>query len=640
MATRNVYLKQIPWEEALHKLQQKLHEDNYYEKNVTEKVAVSAAAGRITADAVYGKISSPHYRAAAMDGIAVSSSDTFGASETSPISLEANTQFVEIDTGDPLPDDKDAVIKIEDVHLTEDGKAEITAAAVPWQNVRPIGEDIVATEMLLPAYHKIRPYDVGVLLAGGITEVEVRKLPSVAILPTGTELVEPGDELVPGSIIEYNSRVMAAMVSEWGGASKRLPKTRDDYNELKLKIEEAVKWCDILVINAGSSAGREDYTASLIRELGELLVHGVAIKPGKPVALGVINGKPVIGIPGFPVSAALTFELFVKPLIYSFLNQPLPRREKVMCTLSRRIYSSLGSEEFVRVTVGEVGEKFVAAPLGRGAGVIMSLARAHGILRVPRLSEGFEAGEEVRVELLRPLEEVKNALHIVGSHDLSLDVLNDWMHRLFTGYEVSSAHVGSLGGLMALKRGEAHAAGVHLLDPETGEYNVSYVKKYLPGKRVKLVNLVYREQGFLVQKGNPLSIQSIDDLTRPEVTYINRQKGAGTRILLDYLLKKKGISPREITGYNREEFTHLNVGIAVKSGSASCGMGIKTAADALDLDFIPIAKERYDICIPEELFGTEKIERLLRIINNPGFKSELEKMGYDTSCLGEVIECD
>ncbi len=640
VSDRNIYLQQVPQEEALQILQDKLNDCQFYSKIDTEKVCAENSLNRVTANAIYGKISSPHYIAASMDGIAVDSSDTYGASESNPIFLEMEKQAVEIDTGDILPGDKDSVIKIEDVNLTDDNKAEIISASVPWKNVRPIGEDIVATEMLFPSNHKIRPCDIGAILAGGITEIEVHKLPKVAVLPTGTELVDPGENLNPGDIIEYNSRVMAAMVNEWGGVPVKLPKTIDDYEKLKKEVQNALVDNDILIINAGSSAGREDYTASLIKELGELLVHGVAIKPGKPVVLGIIAGKPVIGIPGFPVSAALSFEIFVKPLVYALAKKAFPQKEKIKCKLSRRVYSPLGSDEYVRVNIGKIKNNYIANPLSRGAGKIMSLVKAQGILRVSRFSEGLEAGEEVDIELLQSLKEIKNSLLIIGSHDLSLDVLNDWMNKIYPGYSIVSSHVGSLGGLLALKRGEAHAAGVHLLDPETGEYNISYIKKYLPDLKMKLVNLVYRDQGLLVKKGNPYNIKGIEDLKRSEITYINRQKGAGTRVLLDYLLDKNNISSSKIKGYEREEFTHLNVGVAISSGTAVTGMGIKTAADALGLDFIPIAKEKYDLCIPADIFDTDLINKLLQLFNNTELQKKLQSMGYDIKSIGEIISCD
>lgn len=637
MALRRVYLNNRPWQEVLAEYLQVLQEKSVLDV-ATEWIPVEHSLGRVTAEPVMAKISSPHYRASAMDGVAVRSSETLGASETTPIRLELGQQAVEVDTGDPVPEGMDAVIMVEDIHYPGDGTVEITAAASPWQHVRSIGEDVVATEMILPANHRIRPYDLGGMLAGGNTEVKVYVAPRVAIIPTGTELVQPGSPLRPGDIIEYNSHVLGGMVTEWGGVPRPYPITADNYDQLKQRVQEAVERHDLVIINAGSSAGREDFTAALIEELGELFAHGVAVKPGKPVMLGIVARKPVIGVPGYPVSAAVTFELFAKPIIYRMQGLVPPARERVQAHLSRRLHSVLGAEEFVRVKLGRVGGKLVATPMSRGAGVIMSLVKADGVLRVPLLSEGIEAGETVDVELLRPLPHIEESTVIIGSHDITLDILADCMQRFYPGRFISSAHVGSLGGIMALKRGEAHCAGLHLLDENTGEYNVSYVQRYLPDRDMVLVNLAYREQGLIVQKGNPQGINGVKDLTKPGIQFINRQAGAGTRILLDYLLKQEEISARQISGYQREEFTHLAVAAAVASGAADAAMGILAAAKAFNLDFIPLTKERYDLCIPLEYWELPQIKLLLEVIRSAEFRRQAEKLGgYDLSQCGQVV---
>ncbi len=635
---RDVYLADKSLEEARSEYMEYLAKVGALNPGPGELVAVEDAAGRVTAAPVYARVSSPHYHAAAMDGVAVRAADTFGASEAAPKRLALGEQAVLVDTGDPLPPGCDAVIMIEDVHFIDERVIEITAGAVPWQHVRVIGEDVVATEMIVPANHRLRPVDLGAILAGGLTQIVVHPRPRVALLPTGTELVQPGAELRPGSIIEYNTRVLGAMVAEWGGLPRRLEITADDYGTLKARLKEAVSRHDVVLVNAGSSAGREDYTADLIGELGRVLTHGVAIKPGKPVVLGEVAGKPVIGIPGYPVSAVLAAELFVKPIIYSKLGSVPPAREKTGAVVSRKIVSPMGTEEFVRVKLGRVGEKIIATPISRGAGVIMSMVRADGILRVPALSEGFNAGQECEVELLRPLEEVRETTVIIGSHDIALDVLANHLRQKFPGATLSSAHVGSLGGLTALKRGEAHCAGTHLLDEETGDYNVSYIKRLLPDRRVVLVNLVYREQGLMVAPGNPHRIGGVKDLAGRKLTYINRQRGAGTRVLFDFQLRQQGIDPADIQGYDREEYTHMAVAAAVASGAADAGMGIRAAALALGLDFVPVVEERYDLCIPGEFFDTPYIKRLLEVMSEPAFRREVEALGgYDLRDCGKIM---
>lgn len=635
---RDVYLDDIPWEEALERYLTHLAKTGACAPGPPEKMPVAEAAGRVTAAPVYAKISSPHYHAAAMDGFAVQAAKTYGASETTPVRLIIGKEAIPIDTGDPLPDGCDAVIMIEDVHYVDTCLIEIFQAAYPWQHIRVIGEDIVATEMILPANHHIRPFDLGGMMAGGVEEVMVHPRPKVALIATGNEIVEPGTVLKPGDVIDYNTRVQKAALEQWGAEAWRVGIVADNIDSLKEAVLNASSCSEIVLINAGSSAGSEDYTAGVIRSLGLVLVHGVAIRPGKPVVLGEVNGTPVIGVPGYPVSAYLCLELFVRPLVYKRLGMVPPEKERVTATVSRKIVSSLGMEEFVRVKLGQVGKRMVATPVARGAGMITSLIRADGIIRVPRLSEGYRAGDNAAAELFRPLSEIRKTTVIIGSHDIALDVLANYLHLQYPAASLSSAHVGSMGGLTALQRGEAHCAGVHLLDEDSGEYNVPYLKKLLPGRSVVLVNLVYREQGLMVARGNPKKIKDVADLARPGIRFVNRQRGAGTRILLDYRLKELGIDPDRIDGYEREEYTHMAVAAAVASGSADAGLGIRAAAKALNLDFLNMVEERYDLCILRDYWETPYIQRLLDVMGNPAFQEAVRLLGgYDLRHCGRIM---
>ncbi|PKM83350.1 MAG: molybdopterin biosynthesis protein [Firmicutes bacterium HGW-Firmicutes-14] len=638
MVKRNIYLDNTPLDEALNKYFNLLRDKGAVDYQGTEYIPADDALGRVTAEPVFARSSSPHYHASAMDGMAVAAAETFKATETTPVNLRIGEKAFPVDTGDPLPPGCDAVIMIEQVHFRTEEEIEIIAAASPWQHVRPLGEDIVATEMIVPANHRLRPVDIGGILAGGVTEIPVRPCPVVAVLPTGTELVQPGSDLKPGDIIEYNSRVIGGLVEEWGGKPVRYEITADSYDELKHAVQEAVSSADIVVINAGSSAGSEDFTSAIIGELGEVAVHGVAVKPGKPVVLGVIDSKPVLGIPGYPVSAILDCELFLKPVIEMKAGIPSPARTMIKGTLSRKLVSAQGVDEFVRVKLGRVGDRTVVTPVSRGAGVITSMIRADGIVRVPRFMEGFEAGEEIEIELLRDRNEIANTTVIIGSHDVSLDILGNFLKRLHPDRSLSSAHVGSLGGLLAVRRGEAHLAGVHLLDEETGEYNISYISKLLPGVPVVVVNLLFREQGFIVPRGNPRSVRTFIDLARPAMRFVNRQKGAGTRLLLDYNLKNEDIDPEMVDGYEREEYTHMAVAAAVAGGSADVGLGIRAAANALNLDFVPVTEERYDLVIPEIYWDTPHITTLKEVFADPEFRAAVEKLGgYSMRSTGQVV---
>jgi putative molybdopterin biosynthesis protein len=638
---KGIYSTNTPLEKAM-QIWHKTFSEHISGPLPAESVPVHETLGRLTAEAVFALISSPFYHSSAMDGFAVRFSETFGASETAPKSLSVPKDAVYVDTGDPMPEGFNAVIMIEDVNRNvKDGQVviEIIRPVTPWQHVRVIGEDIVSTELILTEGHRIRPVDIGAMLSGGHTEIRVRCRPRVAVIPTGTELVEPGQPLKKGSIIEFNSRILSSLVEQWGGRPIRFSPVPDDVEQITQTLKKACELYDVVVINAGSSAGSEDYTAKAIASLGKVLLHGVDIKPGKPVILGWVMGKPVLGIPGYPVSAYITFNLFGKMPIYALQGIEVPPVEMMQAMLSRQVASSLGQEEFLRVKLGRVNEKIIATPVSRGAGVLMSLVRADGFVRIPAMSEGYGAGTEVPVEMLRGRDDIENTIVCIGSHDNALDLLSNILKRRYPKYSLSSAHVGSMGGLIALKKGEAHIAGTHLLDETTGDYNVPFLQRLLGDKEMLLVNLVYREQGFMVIKGNPKHIRDFGDLLRDDVSFINRQGGSGTRLLTDKHLREKGIQPEQIKGYDREEYTHMGVASAVLTGIADTGMGILAASNALGLEFIPIAKERYDLAVPKEFARMPQIAAILDIIKNDReFRSSVEKLGgYDVSDMGTIM---
>ena len=602
-----------------------------------EEIAVAEACGRVSARPVVAVLSAPHYHGAAMDGFAVRSAATQGASEARPVRLRLGQDAVPIDTGDPVPPGLDAVVMIEHANEPARGQIEIERAVAPWQHVRLCGEDIVQGELVLPRAKRISAYDIGALLAAGRTRVWVRRRPRVALIPTGDELIEPGAPLRPGAIIEFNTRILAALVVEWGGIPVRYDPVPDDLGALLAATERALSECDIVAINAGSSAGSADHTPAVAQRLGELLVHGVRVMPGKPTVLAIARGKALLGLPGYPISAVVAADLFLRPLIGACLGVAPPRRLVVRARLERKVPSKSGLEEVIRVQVGRVGDRYVATPLSRGAGVITSLSRATGLLRLPALHEGLEAGTEVDVELLVPKEEVDAALIHVGSHDLTLDVVHDLLRARHPGRSLSSANVGSLGGLMALARGECHFAGTHLYDPESGAYNEPYLRRYLPDRRLSVVHLVEREQGFYVPRGNPKGVRGIADLVRGEITFVNRQRGAGTRVLLDARLREAGLSADGIAGYGREEYTHMAVAVAVSSGVADTGLGIRAAAQALGLDFVPLEREPYELVFPAETMSSPATQALLEVIGTDEFRKAAEALGgYDASQSGRI----
>ena len=630
---RNLYLNTIPVEEAGDLYMRSLGDAA---EPHAEKIRVTDALGRVTSEAVYALYSSPLYNSAAMDGIAVVSSSTYGASESSPVTLRAGEDYIVVDTGDPVKKPYDAVIMAEDTQENEDGMI-IRAAAPAWQHVRPVGEDIVAGEMILTRCHRIRPIDIGVLLSGGVTEISVFAQPKVGIIPTGTEIVEPYEDPKEGDIIESNSRMFEAMVKEQGGIPKRYDIVPDDYELIKKTVLKALDENDMVIVNAGSSAGTEDYTVHVLRETGEVFVHGVAMKPGKPVILAKACGKPVIGIPGYPVSAYLAVENFVYPVLRSFTGIKENSERKIRAVLSRRLVSSLKHREYVRVRVGKVDDRYVCAPLARGAGAAMSMVRADGFCVIPQETEGYEAGETVDVILFRTAEEIDRTIVCTGSHDMLLDVISDLMSGEAEGIRLSSTHIGSLGGLMALQRGEAHISPSHLLDEETGIYNESYIRSIFPGEEMVLLKGVRRIQGLMTAKGNPLGIRGIEDLTG--VRFVNRQRGAGTRVLLDYKLKQAGIKPEDVDGYDAEAATHMAVAAQVAGGEADCGMGVYSAAHAMGLDFIPVGEEEYDFVMRPETLDMPEIKSFIRLLGSDEFRAKLDELGgYSLEGSGEIIK--
>ena len=630
MNNRNLYLDMKPVEEAKNIFLSALNLERIRQ---VEAIASKDASGRVTAEAVFAKFSSPMFNASAMDGIAVISAHTAQASTTRPVVLKEGVDFIVVDTGDPVHAPYDAVIMAEDTVETPDG-IRIVDSIAPWENIRPIGEDIVAGEMILTGHHQIRPVDVGVLLSAGITEVVVRKKPTVAIFPTGTEIIEPTDTPAEGSILESNSRMFESMVNNQGGIAVRYPILKDEYEVIRDAVANAALNHDMVIINAGSSAGREDFTVHVLRELGQVLVHGVAIKPGKPVILAIVQGKPVIGLPGYPVSAYVGFINFVSPVLSLLSDVQIQSQTMVDAIMTRRLVSSLKHKEYVRVKVGEVGGRIIAAPLTRGAGAAMSLVRADGFCIIDQNSEGVEAGETVSVLLTGDPAAITRTLVVIGSHDMMLDILADMMPVQYKNMHLSSTHVGSLGGIMALQRGETHMAPIHLLDEETGHYNIPFIQKHFK-EPMALIKGVGRIQGILVKKGNPLNVSTIEDLKG--LRYVNRQRGAGTRMLLDYELKKRNISPEEIKGYELEATTHMAVAALVGSDGADAGLGILAAASAMNLDFIPVGQEEYDFALPVEYLELPYVKAFIELIKSVAFQQKMDQLGgYSFKNIGEV----
>ena len=614
MGRRRTYLEMKSVPEALELLDSAVGADRTDE----ELVPVLDSLGRVTSRAVFAASSNPAYRAAAMDGYAVHSADLAEASEMRPVTLEVGSQALDVDTGDEMPEGFDAVIMAEDVWPgSGSGTIQVPVPASRWQHVRKVGEDVVEGELVVSSCQHIEPRHVAVLLASGYQRVWVRRPPRVGLIPTGDEVVEPGGTLEPGQVPEFDSKMLAAMVVEWGGSPVPYGVVRDDPGRLRAAVERALAECDLVVLIAGTSAGRDDYAPSVLSEMGELLVHGVNVMPGKPTALARVKGKLVLGLPGYPVSTAVAADLFLHRAMALLLGVGPAERPRVPSVLARKVPSKAGHREVIRVLTARVGEETVSVPLARGAGMISSLARAGGLVILDEHTEGVEEGDRVEVELLSNPGQISRTVLHVGSHDLCLDVVGELLRERSPGWALASVSVGSLAGLAALARGRSHVAGIHVRDEETGTYNLPAARRMMRGRPAILVRLAGREQGLYVPKGNPKGIGSIEDLTREDVTMVNRQAGSGTRILLDHLLAEAGLDASAVRGYEVMEATHTAVAEAVRSGLADTGLGIRLAAHALGLDFVPLVTEPYDLVIPADFLETEAVGRLLDVLRSP-----------------------
>lgn len=628
---RHDYLNNTPLEEAKQRYFAHLKEVGLSSR--TEIVSSTDAVGRTLKNAVFAKICSPHYNASAMDGVAVLASDTYPASEREPLTL-CPDRYAVVDTGDPIPEGKNAVIMVEDLIDAGDGRYRIISPVHPWQNVRQVGEDICMGDMIAPSGTVLTPSLCGALLAGGVTEVETVAPPVVCVIPTGDEIVPPTDAPKKGEIVEFNSTVFQGMLKEFGAIPKIWPIIPDDREKIAEAIKDALKSCDIVLISAGSSAGRDDYTAQIVASLGTVCVHGISIKPGKPAILGEVSGKPAIGLPGYPVSAIVIMDEIVRDVVGMYYGRHQTERPAVRAKLAKKIVSSLKYTEYVRVALGELRGELLASPLPRGAGVITSFTKADGILTVPQDCEGLEAGAEIEVRPLGDPAVFKKTLIVTGSHDPLIDEVADVLIRRGADLRVSSTHVGSMGAIFAVKQGLAHMGAIHLLDEESGEYNRSYVDEWFPDGGAVVVKGVGRVQGLMIRKEEEGRIRSFEDIRH--LRYVNRQKGAGTRILCDHLLRGFDIDPASVEGYDNEEYTHTAVAAQIACGNADAGLGIFSAAKMYGLGFLPICTESYDFLVSEDSIRDPMVRAFFDALRSDEMKRRLAAAGgyitEDGSC--------
>ena len=528
----------------------------------TDLIELERALGRITAEPIRARRSSPGFDAAAMDGYAVTAASTAGA----PLVLPEGA-FRHVDTGDPLPPDADAVARREDVVV--DGGLRLARPVLPYANVRQVGEDVAAGDLLFAAGRCLGPADLAVLASVGETTVSVRRRPHVVIVPSGDELVPLGTEPRDGQIVDTNSLMLAAMAEEAGGVATRAAIVADDPGLLAEALAAAAADADLVLLLSGSAGGAGDHAVSVMERLGHVAVRGVAVKPGHPVVLAHCGPVPVIGVPGYPVSAALAFELFGAPLLAEMTGRAVTTRPRVHATAAVELHSTPASDEWIRLRLARPRTGLVATPLRRGAGVLSSLARADGLTRVPIGSALVGAGEEIEVELLRPLAEVERSLVVSGSTDPLLD-------ELATRFELLADCDGSANGAAALVAGRCHLALVALEDVPPAAAVLSTWERTL---------------GLVVAPGDPLSIGGIEGLRRREIRLVNRQQGSASRRLLDALLAGHSIDPAAVTGYHREARSHAAAVAAVAAGAADCAVGSLSACSGQPVELIPLTTQ-------------------------------------------------
>ena len=628
--------------------------ESFIPERKVEEVDLLKATGRVAAEDVYSISDVPPFDRATMDGFAVRAEDTFDADEDNPVRLKiigsvaagdrpsvtvGRGEAVEIATGAPIPKGANAVVMVEFTRSIGN-YVEVFKPVSPGENVMSAGSDIMAGELIVRRGDVITHREIGVMAACGINRVKVFRKPRVAVISTGNELVEVGSPLEYGKIYDVNSYALFSAVKENGGEPIFIGIARDDVEDIRRLIEKGLRVADIVLTSGGTSAGVGDIIYNILNEWEPgVIVHGIAIKPGKPTVIAVCEGKFVFGLPGYPTSALTIFEVFVAPIIRRLSGLSVEKR-KIRCKLAMKTFSSEGRREFLPVNIvrGSVG--FTAYPVtGSYSGAITSLSFTDGFVEIPENVVMLEEGEEVDVTLYSELKPAD--LVVIGSNCIGVEILL----RLL-GVRAKVINVGSTGGILAVKRGEADVAGTHLLD-ESGEYNLPFLERY-GVKDAILVKGYLREQGIIVAKGNPKGIKGVEDFLREDVTIINRNRGSGTRILLDMLLKE--IAEREgknfedivksIKGYEVEAKTHSSVAVAVLSGKADAGLGIKTVATQYGLDFIPLRAEEYDFLIPKDRLEKDAVRKFIEKLKSDDFKRELENVDglrvYERT--GEIIE--
>lgn len=612
------YLELIPLDHAL-----SLLTTSFPVPRRVEKVPVMQSVGRVVAEPVYAKYSVPEVNIAAMDGIAVRSRDIVGARDNAPVTVD---HFARVNTGNIVPPEFDAVVMIEDVWETGD-RFSVRRSAVPWQHVRHAGEDIKENKLILPRGHLIRPFDIGALVTYGVTTIGVFAV-RIGIIPTGSELVPPGVRPAPGQVVESNTVMAQVYLSQMGADCTRYPIAVDDPATIREALTRAVGENDLVLISAGSSAGTRDFTESVIRSLGDLIFHGVAIKPGKPVILGRVSGRPVLGLPGYPLAAQTVLREFAAPLLESWGFAPAPYCE-VTVRLAQPLVSDLGFDEFVPVFVGRIGTTLIGTPHGKGAFAQMATVKANGYAHIPATIEGYEAGSELSARLTTDPGSIERTLIFTGTIDPALERLADLAHD--QGLFIHATNPGNLPGILALGRSACHAAPLVLPARDLlGSYTP--LLQYPGTVAFGFIHIARFDMGIASRDGTGFA-----DL--PKVRFINTKRDSPSRTILDALLAARGIDPDDLNGYAQEVHGPPAVAAAIRSGYADAGICTSGIASANGLRFVPLAHHDYELVVRKDELGDSRIRTLCTMIRSAPYKDLLKTIGgYDTMLSGTIRE--
>ncbi|SMO94413.1 putative molybdopterin biosynthesis protein [Melghirimyces algeriensis] len=616
---RNTRLDSIPRDEALHQLLTAV--DFHPEK---EEVSVSNACGRVTSHPVIAERSMPPHASAAMDGIAVQAEMLQGASLEKPVLLREGRDFIYINTGDLLPSAFDSVVMIEKVKVVDKDRVQVDEPVNPWKHVRQPGEDVAEGEVILSARHTIRPVDQGVLLAAGVEQVSVLRRPRVGILPTGSEMVPPGLPLERGQLREFNGTVFKSLLEECGAEPDYRGVVPDRKEILSQEISRAVDMCDMVVVNAGSSAGSRDFTPKVLQDLGDVLLHGVATRPGKPVVIAVVKGKPVLGLPGYPVSAYLSFDWFVRPLIQKWYGLGRDSVHVVSARLNQDVQGKMGAEDFIRMQTAYVNGEYVASPLPGGAGVTMSVVRAASWLRIPQDVQRYHAGERVTLELVKPLEAIRKTLLLAGCDDPLLDWLGAEASTCCPGWSIQREVMEEEEGWKRLRNGGCHAL-------------VVYRRAGTPDGFVRIC-IAERDMGWITGSTVSKPVTCAADLLRPGLRFINLPPGSGIRERIKRMLEAKQNVGSVPNGWERVETSHWKAAASLSEGTADVMVGPYSVAKHYGLIWRPAWVEPLDLIVPVTVWEETAGNTLKKILLSQAFRSAAQRLGgYNLSQMGQLV---